>query len=64
MYKEFSDLKDKYEVNWSDDQTSTLIITYDGGKTKKIIDYGLVGTFGLNRIHDLIFKLRDNQDWR
>ena len=63
-YINFSELKNNYAVNWSDDQTSTMIITYDGGKTKTITDYGLVGTFGLNRIHDLIFKLRDNQQWR
>ena len=62
--KETYNVKEKYAVNWSDDQTSILTITYDGGKTKTIKDYGLVGTFGLNRVYDLIFKLRDNQQWR
>ncbi len=63
-YINFPELKNKYAVSWSDDQTSILTITFDGGKTKTISDYGLVGTFGLNRVYDLIFKLRDNQQWR
>ena len=63
-YTNFPELKDKYAVNWSEDQTSKLIITYDGGKTKTISDYGLLGTFGLNRVYDLIFKLRENQYWK
>ncbi len=55
--------KDKYAVNWTDDQASILEITFDNGKVKKIYDYGLIGTFGLDRVYQLLFKLRENQKW-
>ena len=60
---DFETLKDNYEVNWTDDQTSTLKITYDNGKVKSIIDYGLIGTYGLDRIYQLLYELRKNQRW-
>ena len=63
-YIDFPKLKDHYSVSWTDDQTSILVITYDGGKQKKIIDYGLMGTFGLSRLYDLLFDLRNNQQWK
>ena len=62
-YIDFTSLKDNYAVNWTDDQTSYLNITYDGGKVKTIKDYGLIGTFGLNRVYKLLFDLRENQQW-
>jgi Domain of unknown function (DUF6438) len=62
-YINFETLKDKYAVNWTDDQSCTLTITYDGGKVKKIEDYGLIGTFGLDRVYQVLFDLRFNQDW-
>ena len=62
-YVDFPGLKDDYAVNWTDDQTCTLTITYDGGKVKKISDYGLIGTFGLDRLYQLLFALRFNQHW-
>lgn len=63
-YIDFTTLKDSYAVRWTDDQSSTLKITYENGKTKIINDYGLIGTFGLNRVYQLLFDLRENQIWR
>jgi len=52
-----------YRVSWTDDQTSTLKITYDNGKVKTIRDYGLIGTFGLSQAYKLLFDLRGSQPW-
>jgi hypothetical protein len=62
-YIDFEKLHHDYAVTWTDDQHATITITYDNGKTKTILDYGLIGTYGLNRVHQLMFKLRENQDW-
>lgn len=63
-YINFPNLKDNYAVSWTDDQSCTLRITYNNGKTKEIKDYGLIGTYGLDRLYQLLFELRFNQDWR
>ncbi|MCW5960222.1 MAG: hypothetical protein KIS76_08660 [Pyrinomonadaceae bacterium] len=63
-YVDFTNLKDSYAVGWTDDQSSQLIVTYDGGKVKKIDDYGLIGTFGLSRVYKMLFDLRENQSWK
>ena len=63
-YIQFPLLKDKYTVSWTDSQTSTTIVTYDGGKTKKIVDYGEIGTFGLSSIYKKIFALRYSTAWK
>ncbi|MBF04813.1 MAG: hypothetical protein CMP76_16145 [Flavobacterium sp.] len=63
-YIDFVNLKNSYSVNWTDNQSSTLKITYDNGKTKTIGDYGLIGTYGLKRVYELLFDLRKNQDWK
>jgi hypothetical protein len=62
-YIDFANLQDDYAVSWTDDQSSTLIITYDNGKTKSIKDYGLIGTYGLDRVYQMLFELRRNQKW-
>src|ERR1051326_40727 len=63
-YIDFSTLKNDYAVTWTDDQSVTLTITYDGGKVKIISDYGLIGTFGLNRVYDILYDFRENQTWK
>jgi hypothetical protein len=63
-YIDFETLKDKYAVNWTDDQTATLKITYDNGRVKSISDYGLIGTYGLNRVYQLLYELSKNQKWK
>lgn len=62
-YIDFETLKDNYAVNWTDDQNAAIKIIYDNGKVKSISDYGLIGTFGLNRVYQLLFELRENQKW-
>lgn len=62
-YIDFPNLKDNYAVGWTDDQTCTLTITYNNGQVKKIRDYGLIGTYGLDRLYQLLFDLRFNQNW-
>lgn len=63
-YIDFPNLKDNYAVNWTDDQTSTLTVTFNSGQVKTIKDYGLIGTYGLDRLYELIFKLRLNENWK
>jgi len=62
-YIDFETLQDNYAVNWTDDQTAKLKVTYDNGKVKSIRDYGLLGTYGLDRVYQLLFELRENQKW-
>jgi hypothetical protein len=62
-YINFKLLKDRYAVNWTDDQTATLKITFRDGTSKNISDYGLIGTFGLERLYDTLFALRKSQEW-
>ena len=62
-YIDFPNLRNKYAVSWKDDQNCTLTITYDNGKTKTIYDDGLHGTFGLERVYQILFEWRDNQQW-
>jgi hypothetical protein len=57
-------LQNNYAVNWTDDQTCTLTITYNNEQTKTITDYGEIGTNGLRIIYDRLFALRKNQKWK
>ena len=63
-YIDFPNLKDNYSVNWTDDQSCTLKITYNNREIKEIKDYGLIGTYGLDRLYQLLFELRFNQNWK
>lgn len=63
-YIDFESLKDNYAVTWTDDQSSKLTITYNNGKVKTIDDYGLLGTFGLNKVYQMLFEMRENQKWK
>lgn len=56
-------LKDHYNVNWTDDQTINLTITYEDGSEKNIIDYGEIGTFGLKTLYEALYKIRGTQKW-
>ncbi len=62
-YTDFPALENSYAVGWTDDQTATLTITYDHGKIKKISDYGLQGSYGLQAVYQMLFNLRNNQNW-
>ncbi|WP_144281587.1 DUF6438 domain-containing protein [Chryseobacterium echinoideorum] len=63
QYIDFPNLKDNYAVNWTDDQTVILKITYAGNKLKVIQDYGATGTYGLRSTYKKLFDLRKNQHW-
>ncbi|WP_285010519.1 DUF6438 domain-containing protein [Pedobacter faecalis] len=63
-YIDFPILEDSYWVNWTDDPTSTLRITYNNGQVKEIEDYGMVGTCGLREVYRQIGDLRFSQKWR
>lgn len=62
-YVDFPQLENFYSVNWTDDQTVTLKITYGNNKVKKIEDYGAVGTYGLRKVYKTLFDFRKNQNW-
>jgi hypothetical protein len=63
-YLDFPNLNDNYSVEWTDDQSCYLTISYGNGQQKKIKDYGLIGTYGLDRLYQLLFELRFNQKWK
>ncbi|MEY8760998.1 DUF6438 domain-containing protein [Chryseobacterium tongliaoense] len=63
-YIDFPNLENDYVVSWTDNQSSSLIITYNNGQIKKIEDYDLVGTYGLKTLYKMLFDLRFNQDWK
>jgi len=62
-YIDFPSLQNTYRVNWTDDQACTLTITYDNGKTKTISDYGLIGSYGLRSVYEVLFGLRGRVGW-
>lgn len=62
-YIDFPNLNNSYSISATDNPSSTLTIVYNEGKTKKIQDYGLVGTYGLKQLYKTLFNLRFNQDW-
>ncbi|MDI1255441.1 MAG: DUF6438 domain-containing protein [Flavobacterium sp.] len=63
-YIDFPNLKNEYSVDWTDDQSCTLKITYDDDVTKTINDYGMIGTYGLDRVYKMLYSLRFNQNWK
>lgn len=56
-------LNDEFDAPWTDDQTVTLEVKYDGGKIKRISDYGTVGSFGLSSLYNQLYTLRRTQTW-
>ena len=63
-YIQPSSLKDAYRVNWTDDATVALEVTFSDGQVKKIRDYGGIGTFGLRNLYAQFYKLRETQPWK
>jgi hypothetical protein len=61
---DFTHLKDDYQVSWSDDLFGLLKITYNKNKVKVIKDYGLIGTYGLAALQNVLIELRDSQHWK
>lgn len=63
-YSDFPSLQDRYMVAGSHYSSGILKVTHSNGQVKIIADHGLVGTFGLSRVHDRIAALRTNQNWK
>lgn len=63
-YIDFENLDESYNVAYSDSATGTLKITYDNLKTKKIRDYGMMGTRGLKKLYNVLFGLRGSIEWK
>jgi hypothetical protein len=61
-YLPLDSLRDQYTVDWTDDQTITVEIRYNG-KVKKIEDYGELGTFGLKRLYSFFFYWKKRVKW-
>lgn len=62
-YIDFKNLKEEYAVRYTDAPTANITITYDNGKVKNIMDYGMKGTYGLRAVYGLLADLRFNQEW-
>ncbi|WP_131558222.1 DUF6438 domain-containing protein [Pedobacter frigidisoli] len=60
QYININSLKDNYAVNWTDDQTATLTITFKDKSKKQIRDYGMQGTFGLSAIYAKLMNISTN----
>lgn len=60
-YIDVKHLKNNYQVNWTDDQTATLTVTFKDQSKKIIRDYGMQGTFGLTAVYDKLMKL--GKEW-
>jgi hypothetical protein len=63
QYLQLSALKDAYAVDWTDDQTVKLEVTFTNGQVKRLEDYGGVGTYGLANLYAQLFALRETQTW-
>lgn len=57
-------LKDTFRVSYTDAATCILKIKYDNNLVKTIFDDGQEGTYKLKKIYDLLFGLRENQNWK
>jgi hypothetical protein len=51
------DLNSSYRLNWTDQQTGFLTVTFGDGEKKGIEDYGLSGTFGLTLLYSYLLDL-------
>lgn len=63
-YSDFSNLEDRYEIKATDHATGVLTIYYNDGKVKTISDYGLQGTYGLQRVYQTINSMRGSLVWK
>jgi hypothetical protein len=63
QYMALDKLDTNYEVNWTDDQTVFLVVSYDH-KIKRVRDYGKQGTFGLQLLYARLFWYRKKLKWQ
>ena len=62
-YIDIPSLSSDYSVPWTDDRTASLLIRFDEGRVKRIMDYGQIGTYGLVALYDLFEGLRLKLPW-
>jgi hypothetical protein len=62
-YINFDQLKTNYSVGYSDGATGDFEILYDHHKRKTISDYGLIGTYALTTLQELLINLLKTQAW-
>jgi len=62
-YMKLNLLKERYKVNWTDDQTIITKIKLTNGVTKEISDYGAIGTFGLTNLYNQLFEIINSKKW-
>ncbi len=62
-YLKVDSLKDDYAVNATDNPSINVEIKYNG-ITKRIHDYGLEGTLGLQQLYLLVEQLIERQKWK
>ena len=63
-YSDFPNLKDRYEIKATDHATGRLTIYYNEDKVKTISDYGLQGTYSLQRVYQIINSMRGSLVWK
>lgn len=63
-YLDFVILDEQYATPEMHVESAEIIITYNGGKTKTISDYGMAGSYGLRAFYKMMEDLRFNQDWK
>lgn len=61
---EIFSLSGHYSASMTDQPTYTLTLNLQNGERKTITDYGPAGPKNLHKIYDLIFSLRETQDWK
>jgi hypothetical protein len=61
-YVSWQKLDSSYAVDWTDDQTITLEIRYNG-RVKRIADNGEIGSFGLMRLYTFFFRWSESVKW-
>jgi len=61
---ELFSLSDHYSVLMTDQPTYTLTLKLQNGDHKTVTDYGPDGPKNLQKIYDLIFSLRETQNWK
>ncbi|WP_299254459.1 DUF6438 domain-containing protein [uncultured Lacinutrix sp.] len=62
-YLDFPNLNDEYPSETLHTPFCSLKITYNNGKVKTINDSGMIGSYGLKRMYELLSDLRFNQEW-
>ena len=58
QYIDIKSLRNKYFVTHTDDTTIFLKITFKDGTVKEIEDYGMIGSFGLSQLYQLLSMLK------